>query len=98
MIRKCFYQKLNKKLKLIKHQKRKKALNLLVNHRKVLKGFRCFCQKHGGSGGSGKKIKIQPEAVHAIVSNLRDRIHKYDDVLRTIEEYERRQRKAPNAS
>ena len=44
---------------------------------------------HGGSGGSGKKIKIQPEAVRAIVSNLRDRIHKYDDVLRTIEEYER---------
>ena len=54
----AFIKKLNKKAKADKASKAKKALNLLVNHRKVLKGFRCFCQKgHGGSGGSGKKIK-----------------------------------------
>ncbi|MEJ7151799.1 hypothetical protein WL232_12545, partial [Staphylococcus epidermidis] len=45
------------------------------------------------SDGSGKKIKIQPEAVRVIVSYLRNRIHKYDDILRTIEEYERETKK-----
>ncbi|WP_420902362.1 hypothetical protein [Staphylococcus borealis] len=53
---------------------------------------------HCGSGGSGKKIKIQPEALRVIVSNLRDRIYKYDDILRTIEEYERETKKRSQRS
>lgn len=92
----AFIKKLNKKAKADKASKAKKGSKSTSKSSKSVKGDSDASAKkgHGGSGGSGKKIKIQPEAVRAIVSNLRDRIHKYDDVLRTIEEYERETKKS----
>ncbi|MGV9937839.1 hypothetical protein ACWDY4_46515 [Streptomyces olivaceoviridis] len=88
--------KLLKKIKADKASKTKKGSKSTSKSSKSVKGYSDASVKkgHGGSDGSGKKIKIQPEAVRAIVSNLRDRIHKYDDVLRTIEEYERETKKS----
>ena len=78
----AFIKKLNKKAKADKASKAKKGSKSTSKSSKSVKGDSDASAKkgHGGSGGSGKKIKIQPEAVRAIVSNLRDRIHKYDDV------------------
>ena len=92
----AFIKKLNKKAKADKASKTKKGSKSTSKSSKSVKADSDASAKkgHGGSGGSGKKIKIQPEAVRAIVSNLRDRIHKYDDVLRTIEEYERETKKS----
>ena len=92
----AFIKKLNKKAKADKASKTKKGSKSTSKSSKSVKADSDASAKkgHGGSGGSGKKIKIQTEAVHAIVSNLRDRIHKYDDVLRTIEEYERETKKS----
>ncbi|WP_145455895.1 hypothetical protein [Staphylococcus epidermidis] len=92
----AFIKKLKKKAKADKASKTKKGSKSTNKSSKSVKADSDASAKkgHGGSGGSGKKIKIQPEAVRAIVSNLRDRIHKYDDVLRTIEEYERETKKS----
>ena len=92
----AFIKKLNKKAKADKASKTKKGSKSTSKSSKSVKADSDASAKkgHGGSGGSSKKIKIQPEAVRAIVSNLRDRIHKYDDVLRTIEEYERETKKS----
>ncbi|PHK49334.1 hypothetical protein, partial [Staphylococcus edaphicus] len=92
----AFIKKLNKKAKADKASKTKKGSKSTSKSSKSVKGDSDASAKkgNGGSGGSGKKIKIQPEAVRAIVSDLRDRIHKYDDVLRTIEEYERETKKS----
>ena len=78
----AFIKKLNKKAKADKASKTKKGSKSTSKSSKSVKADSDASAKkgHGGSGGSGKKIKIQPEAVRAIVSNLRDRIHKYDDV------------------
>ncbi|PHK48800.1 hypothetical protein, partial [Staphylococcus edaphicus] len=91
-----FIKKLNKKAKADKASKTKKGSKSTSKSSKNVKGDSDASAKkgNGGSGGSGKKIKIQPEAVRAIVSDLRDRIHKYDDVLRNIEEYERETKKS----
>ncbi|EKS40663.1 hypothetical protein [Staphylococcus epidermidis] len=92
----AFIKKLNKKAKADKASKTKKGSKSTSKSSKSVKADSDASAKkgHGGSGGSGKKIKIQPEAVRAIISNLRDRIHKYDDVLKTIEEYERETKKS----
>ncbi|MDU1765811.1 MAG: hypothetical protein E6793_07145 [Staphylococcus epidermidis] len=91
-----FIKSLKEKIKADKASKTKKGSKSTNKSSKSVKADSDASAKkgHGGSGGSGKKIKIQPEAVRAIVSNLRDRIHKYDDVLRTIEEYERETKKS----
>ena len=91
-----FIKSLKEKIKADKASKTKKGSKSTSKSSKSVKADSDASAKkgHGGSGGSGKKIKIQPEAVRAIVSNLRDRIHKYDDVLRTIEEYERETKKS----
>ncbi|WP_232161253.1 hypothetical protein [Staphylococcus epidermidis] len=91
-----FIKSLKEKIKADKASKTKKGSKSTSKSSKSVKADSDASAKkgHGGSGGSGKKIKIQPEVVRAIVSNLRDRIHKYDDVLRTIEEYERETKKS----
>ncbi|MCD8922092.1 hypothetical protein [Staphylococcus epidermidis] len=91
----AFIKKLNKKAKADKASKTNKGSKSVSKSSKSVKGYSDASVKkgHGGSDGSGKKIKIQPEAVRVIVSYLRDRIHKYDDILRTIEEYERETKK-----
>ena len=91
-----FIKSLKEKIKADKASKTKKGSKSTSKSSKSVKGDSDASAKkgNGGSGGSGKKIKIQPEAVRAIVSDLRDRIHKYDDVLRTIEEYERETKKS----
>ena len=84
----AFIKKLNKKAKADKASKTKKGAKSTSKSSKSVKADSDASAKkgHGGSDGSGKKIKIQPEAVRVIVSYLR--------ILRTIEEYERETKKS----
>ncbi|MFB2003727.1 lipase [Staphylococcus warneri] len=43
----------------------------------------------GGSGGSGKTIKIQPDEVRDISNQLRDRLNLFDSIINALEEYKR---------
>ena len=91
-----FIKKLNKKAKADKASKTKNSTKSTSKSSKSVKDESNASVKkgHGGSGGSGKKIKIQTETVRFIVSDLRNRIHKYDNLLRSIEDYERETKKS----
>ncbi|MGW7807706.1 hypothetical protein ACWEVF_09760 [Staphylococcus xylosus] len=87
----AFIKKLNKKAKADKVSKTKKSSKSTSKLSKSVKGDSDASAKKGkgGSRGSGKKIKIQPEAIRTIANKLRDRTHIYDDIIRALEESER---------
>ncbi|MCY1568773.1 hypothetical protein [Staphylococcus pettenkoferi] len=48
---------------------------------------------HGNDGGSGKKIKVQPDTIRFVADDLRSCIHKYNNLLIAIEEQEKETKK-----